>query len=277
MRSIIIVCAAALGLVGVAVPAGLAAVERQPERGMEGRSQPSIVVTGRGEASGRPDRAVVRLGATAQAEAASAAQQQVNQVVGRAIEQIKALGIPEERIQTSGISLHPVYSQRPRPRGDGDEMRITGYQASNTVRVQIDELLKVGDVIDAGVSAGANEVQGVSFELRDDARQQAAALMQAARQAHGKAAALAMAMDVQLGPVMEVIESGVQPVYQMMDMRMAMGGAAEGTPVQPGEVQVGASVTVRFMILRRGDRRSGDAAEERPPAPAPDRRPGGGR
>lgn len=268
------IASAAMFFVGVCS----ATAQPEPPGGRPDERFPSITVLGQGEAEARPDRAVVRLGAVAQAAEAAAAQQQVNQTVRKAIDQIKALGIPAERIQTSGISLHPVYSQvQPRPGQEGAfEPKITGYQASNTVRVQVDDLSKIGGVIDAGVGAGANQVQGVSFELQDDTAQKRAALTVAARRARAKAEAIADAMNVRLGQVVEVLEGGGGPVYPMMDMgRVAM--SAEGAPVEPGQVRVEATLTVRYRIHGGPARGDGpapvrDAPERTPPGraePAP--------
>ncbi|MGB7160524.1 MAG: SIMPL domain-containing protein, partial [Tepidisphaeraceae bacterium] len=75
------------------------------------QEHPSIIATGRGESKAPPDRAVVRLGAVAQAEQASAAQDQVNAIVGRAIDALKKVaGVAERDIQTADVSLAPVYS-----------------------------------------------------------------------------------------------------------------------------------------------------------------------
>src|SRR5690606_34919485 len=93
----------------------------------------TLTVSGQGEVAAEPDRATVRLGAEAQAATAQAAQSQVNEVMQRALQRIRAAGIEERAIQTTGLRLSPVY-ERQRP-GDDDAPRIVAYRASNTVRV----------------------------------------------------------------------------------------------------------------------------------------------
>jgi uncharacterized protein YggE len=208
---------------------------------------PTITVTGRGEVMARPDRAVVRVGAATQAATAAAAQQQVNEIMTKAIQQIRGLGIAESDIQTAGLDLSPVYAN-PRPEDQG-QPRVAGYRASNTLSVRVDDLTKVGAVIDGAVGAGANEVQGITFQLRDDISQRKTALQEAARQARSKAEAIAAAMNVTLGAVQEVAEEGSQarPLTPML----ARAAFDTATPVQPGELAVEARLTVRYRIVQR--------------------------
>lgn len=212
-------------------------------------SSSTLTVQGNAVVTTSPDRAVVQLGAVAEAEEAAAAQSQVNEVVAKALRAITDVGIPEKRIATSGLSLSPVYDHRqPDPARQPSEPGISGYRASNTIRVEIDNLAQVGKVIDAGVGAGANQLQGITFELKDDTSQRIEALEKALREARTKAEAMAAALGLQLDGVREVREGGVSTLSREPrggGMRM-MAAEAAPTPIQPGEVQTEASVTVRF-------------------------------
>lgn len=208
---------------------------------------PSLVVTGTGEVSAPPDRSMVSLGAVVEAKNALDAQKQIAQVMQRVIKEIKAQGIPEEKIRTAGLSLNPVYSHpAPKVGQEPEAPRIVGYRASNTVRVQVDDMERVGAVIDAGIGAGANQLSSLSFDLRDDLKFRKQALQLAAQEARAKAEAIASALNLQLGEVIEVREEGGQPTYPV-ERRFAAPAAA-ATPVQPGQVQVNAGVTVRFRL-----------------------------
>lgn len=228
------------------------ATPRSPEEAQPATIPPTLTVAGEGESSTRPDRAVIQLGAVAQAEQASAAQAQVNAVMQAAIDAIRKVDIADEMISTAGISLQPVYTDRqalPRDEQPSAEPRITGYRASKRVRVVIDDLSKVGDVIDAGVQAGANQVQGLSFELKDDTAARRTALADAARQARAKADALASALDLRIDSVHAVNEGGVNVMRPRMDFARAGVAAMEmSTPVQPGQVDVQASVTIVYRV-----------------------------
>jgi uncharacterized protein YggE len=213
-------------------------------------STPTLEVGGQGEAKAAPDVAVVRLGAEAQAKTAQAAQSQVSAVMERALQKIRAVGIAERDIQTTGVRLHPVYERQ--PRGDETPPEVVAYRASNTVQVEVQNLSLIGRVIDAGVGAGANRVEDISFDLRDDTAARTQALREAVAQARSKAEVLAKAMDVRLVAVHEVQEGGVHviPPRPYGGARFARAEAV-GTPIQPGELRVQASVVVRYRIAPR--------------------------
>ena len=218
---------------------------------------PSLVVSGRGNARAAPDEATVRLGMLAQAATAAAAQQQVNRTVAAVLAAVRALGVRQEQVQTSELSLTPVFSQRPvqpLPQGGGDGReapQIVGYQASNSVSIRLDKLDQVGPVIDAGLGGGANRLEGVAFGLRHDETARQAALRDAVAQARSKAAVLAAAMHVRLAEVLEVQEEGAAPPPPRFEAMRASAFAGVGpvaTPVASGQLEVSAGVVVRYRI-----------------------------
>jgi hypothetical protein len=191
---------------------------------------------------------MVSLGAVVEAKQALDAQKQIAQVMQRVIKDIKAQGIPDERIRTVGLSLNPVYSHPvPKAGQDPETPRIVAYRASNTVRVQVDDLERVGGVIDAGIAAGANQLAGLAFDLRDDLKYRKQALQLAAQEARTKAEAMASALQLHLGEILEIREEA-GPVIHPAERRLAAPAAA-GTPIQPGQVQINASVSVRFRLM----------------------------
>jgi uncharacterized protein YggE len=244
MRKILRLSVVALSMSALALAAPFAAQGRPAgeEKDME---VPILTVSGSGTARVAPDEATVRLGVLAQAPTAREAQGQVNRSAQAVLDAIRKLGVAAERIQTTGLSLNPQYAQ-----GRGDSPRITGYQAANTVSVLLDDLAKVGPVIDAGLASGANNLDGVSFGLRDDAAAKAAALAGAVQSARTKAEALARALKVRLADILEVAEGGVSisPPPSPFRGRAVMADALMATPVSTGEVGVEASVTIRWRI-----------------------------
>jgi uncharacterized protein YggE len=209
---------------------------------------PVLTVSGSGQARVAPDEATVRLGVVAQAPTAREAQAQVNRAASAVLDAIRKLGVMPERIQTAGLALNPQYAQG---RTETQGPRITGYQASNTVSVLLDDLAKVGPVIDAGLASGANNVEGVELGLRNDRAARAAALTDAVQAARAKADALARALKVRLVEILEVAEGGVSVSPPPSPFRGRMAMAAEAmvaTPVSAGEVGIDASVVVRWRI-----------------------------
>ena len=248
----VMVAAAAIAGTGVAFA----------QDGERGRSAPTITVSASAEVSAQPDEAVVRLGMLAQAPEAADAQQRVNETMQRILAAVTGLGIPERSVRTEDLSLSPVYAdQRPMPDREPQEPRIVGYRASNVVTIEVTDLARIGEIIDAGIGAGANQLQGISFRLRDDGEARAEAMRQAVAEAAVQAKAIADALGVRLGPVQEVVAGGydVRPPTPYVGARFAVAEMA-ATPVQPGEVGITASVTVTYGIVAdapRGARREG--------------------
>jgi uncharacterized protein YggE len=233
----------------VLLAAPLAAHEE--DGGMDMQVVPVLTVAGSGQARVAPDEATVRLGVTAQAPTARAAQEQVNRVANAVLDAVRKLGVEAKDIQTSDLSLNPLYSQGGRGQ-EIQEPRITGYQGSNVVSIRLENLTQVGPVIDAGLAAGANRLEGVFFGLRNDQAARAEALTDAVREARSKAEALARALKVRLVEIVEVAEGGVtiSPPPSPFRGRVAMAEMAmdASTPVSAGEVGVEASVTLRYRI-----------------------------
>jgi hypothetical protein len=205
----------------------------------------TVVVSGAAELELPPDEAEVRLGVVAQAAEAQDAQNQVSTTAQRVLEAIRALGIAGRNVQTTGLNLHPYYDDRHLEQG---QPSIAGYQASNIVLVVVEELDKVGPVIDAAIKAGANNVDSLQFTIGEDADARRLALSQAVADAGLKASAIAGALGREVGDVIEVVEQGasVMPKFFAQSARLEMAQAS--TPVEPGSVTVSANVTIRYQI-----------------------------
>jgi uncharacterized protein len=223
-----------------------------PARGFAQRNDapppPVIVVNGNAEVEAAPDEATVRLGIVRQAPTAQSAQEQANSVAQEILNALGKLGIPSQRIQTSRLTLSPVYAPQ---RGDSREApRIVAYSATNSVAIDLDKLNQIGPAIDAGLNAGANQVEGVQFRLKNDLPVRQQALKKAVTEAKQKADAIADALGVRLGPVMEVSESGVAivPPTPMAGFAMEARAMTAPTPVSPGQLEVRANVVVKFRI-----------------------------
>jgi uncharacterized protein YggE len=233
-----------------ALLAGIVALPALAQGGdMPKRDIPSLTVSGAADVHSAPDEATVRLGVSRQASSAREAQNLTNEVAQGILTGVAGVGVSKDRVQTSQLSLYPIYAQ-PKP-GSNEEPKIVAYRAANTVSVRLSQLNLIGPVVDAGLKAGANQVEGVSFALRDDTAARSKALEEAAREARQKAATLARALDVKLVGLQEAIEGGVQvrPPVPLAGAMLSRAAVADvSTPVSPGEVTVHASVTLRYRI-----------------------------
>lgn len=186
----------------------------------------TIVVNGEGAVDAVPDRAVVALAVVVLRPTAQEAQRESAATMTRIVAKVLALGLPQSAVRTTTVSLFP---QR-RPEGP-----ITGYQAENRVIVTVDDLSRVGQVIDTGVAAGANNVDSLEWELRDPGVYRTQALRLAVQNARATATAIAEAAGVGGLRLLRIEEAGAIPVPRP---RIAMTQAVAGTPVLPGTVSV---------------------------------------
>lgn len=196
----------------------------------------------------RPDLALVGAGVTSQAPTAVAAMQNTATAMEAVVRRIKALGIGDEDIQTTGIELGAQY--------DYDQARqrqvFRGYQASNRVNVTLRKVPDTGRVLDALVAAGATDISGPSFSIDDDtaprAQARKAALDKAKRQAEEYARWAGYA-GVRLIQVSEAINPGAPIPYAIRTMDVAEGKVAT-SPVEPGLVGTMVTVNVTYEMTR---------------------------
>lgn len=210
------------------------------EKPME-KQESTVTVQGQSEVMVEPDLAVVSLGVVQSAPTAGSAQTRANQTMQTILDAIRQLGIPDKAIQTTRITLSPEYAAR-----RTEAPVVSGYRASNTLSIRLEDLDLAGRVLDAATNVGGNEIQGIQFDLKDDTAARLQALREAVRSAHAKAEVMAEALGMKLGRVIEIAESNVQirPVFQATRM-MEQSSAA---PVAPGQITVSAQVTLRCAL-----------------------------
>jgi uncharacterized protein YggE len=203
-----------------------------------------LSVSASADARHAPDVATVSAGVVTQAADANSAMRANADQMQKVMAAIRAAGIADKDIQTSGINLNPNYRY-----AENQPPAITGYQASNTVNLKVRDLAKLGKVLDALVASGANQVNGPSFEIdqpdavQDEARRNALAKAQARAEMYAKSLGLRVRRIVSISE-----GGGFQPPMPMPMVRMAMANKAADTEVAPGENTVSASVEVVFEL-----------------------------
>jgi uncharacterized protein YggE len=206
---------------------------------------PTVSVSGKGSVFVKPDRATVSVGAWHQAETALEAQSRVNEIIAEATSQIREVQAEGMVIQTSGLSLSPVYDYQ-----RNQEPKIIGYRASIMLSVRIDDIDKTGTVIDAAMKTGVNQMHGVSFSLKDDSAARRDALRKAVHDARQKADAIADALNRPIRELLEVSEQGVSvPTLQRnTESFRTMAADSAPTPIEAGEIEVSASVNISYSL-----------------------------
>lgn len=218
----------------ILISLGLAAGAMAAETG------PTITVTGRGEVAAAPDMATITLGVTSQARTAAEAMDKTSAATAAILKELEAAGIAARDMQTSDLSLDPVWSNRG---GNGAAPRIEGFTARNTLRVRVRDLDRLGAVLDDVLRVGANTFRGLSFGLQEPQPLADQARAEAVADAQRKAALMAEAAGMALGPVLSISEAGgAAPVPVMMK------AARAAIPVAAGEVSQTATVTMVFAL-----------------------------
>jgi len=202
----------------------------------------TITVTGTGLVTVTPDIAYINIGVHSQDLSASVATADNSTKAQAVIAAIKAAGVADKDIQTTNFSISPQQQYDK----DGNMTGII-YMVDNTVTVTVRDLTKLGGLLDASVTAGANSINSISFDLADktDALSQARAA--AVATAKAQADQLTSATGVTLGSVQTISYYDNTPPVTIQYSRadVAAGG---GTPVQSGSLQISTTVTIVYEI-----------------------------
>jgi len=195
-----------------------------------------VMVAGDSIIQAQPDTAILSIAVVTQNRQAITAQQDNAAKTDAVVRALKAAAGSGAEVKTSGYSL-----QAQRAYKENQPPTITGYEARNSVTVTLSDLTKVGSVIDAATQAGANDVAGIAFTLRQDRQARDRALSEATREAMSKAQVIASALGGRVVRIVEVQEEGFQqrppvPIYQaeayMADKR------AVATPIEVGALDI---------------------------------------
>lgn len=233
-------------LVTVAALMCLCAFPLQSVHAADTSRPPYVEVSGEAEARMAPDTALLDFGVATRADTAAAAAQQNATRMQAVLEAVrKALG-PDADIGTGTYSLRAEYATS----RDGTPPRVTGYVATNVVRLETGELNRLGELIDLATQAGANQVQRIAFTLSDPSAARRRALRDAVLDANAEAEAIATALGAKLGTVQSVVEQESEPIRPFMhDAVMARAAEGVSTPIEPGMVTLRARVVVRVQLL----------------------------
>lgn len=211
------------------------------------QAEPSISLSAYGEVKVAPDMATITFGVVTEAPTAAEAMAQNAARMTQVIAALRRAGISERDIQTSGLNLSAQYDYV-----QNEPPKLRGYQAVNRVTVTINDLTKVGTTADAVVAAGVNQIDGISFGLKDPSAAEDQARRLAVQALQAKAQLYAQALNVRLAGIRNLSEGGgyTPAPPQLFAVRaMAMREDAS-TPVAAGELTVRIDITGAYDIAR---------------------------
>ena len=243
-----------LVLVGIAVLAtscaGVSGGGGTPpiETGTNGTLLNTITVTGSGDSTGTPDVADIQLGIDITDAQVGTAIQKANDAMNAITTAVKAKGVADKDLQTTNFNVYPqdVTDSNGQPTGQRT------YHVQNFLDVKVRDISKVGDVIDAGLSAGATNISNLSFSVDDPSKLEADARSKALKDAQDRAQQLAAGVGVKLGKPVLVSETLATPqVFQGPVFAAAVVPAGKGAgapPISTGQQTVTVTVDVTYAI-----------------------------
>ncbi|MEQ1801541.1 MAG: SIMPL domain-containing protein [Gammaproteobacteria bacterium] len=211
----------------------------------------TISVSGTGNIDATPDIARLSLAVQRRDVSMQVARDETVRVSKNFLALCKKLGIPENKIRTSGLTIQPEY------RWDEKENKqvFTGYFVQRQLQVEINDLDKLGNVIEGAIDAGVNEVSPPMLDSSKAKELNRDALAAATSDAKANAERIASSLGVKLGSVRTVVAGGaIPPPMPMLELRQAsapmsdMAGKAAANYV-PGEISFEGRVDATFDVV----------------------------
>ena len=205
----------------------------------------TLTADGTGVVFAAPDTVVITIGVTTRGETPPEALDANSADMQAVIDAILAAGVPETDVATSNFSISPIYANR--EPGDPDQQaQIIAYSVSNQVTVSV-EIDASGDILNQVVTAGANQINGINFDIAEPQPLQDEAMAAAIADARRKAELMAEAAGVELVRIVSVSAyANAQPQYNLARMEAAMA-----VPIMGGEQAITANATLVFEIAPR--------------------------
>jgi uncharacterized protein YggE len=229
----------ACALVCSVVALSWAPVHAQP---VDQAQTPTVVAQGHGEVRAVPDMATIGLGAEQTAKTPKDAQAAVATAMTAVQQRLAAAGVAKDAMRTTAYDVQPQFDwingkQVPR-----------GFFARHVIDVRIDDIARVGELLELAIAAGGTSVHGVRFDLKQRAALEREALTRAVADARARAEALAKGAGSDVAAVIKIEEGGRPGPPEPVMMRMAAQTAGDAPPVAPGETVIRASVTLTARL-----------------------------
>jgi hypothetical protein len=204
---------------------------------------PPVIVT-RGEATVKraPDQAWVSISAEARAAVPADAQRTAAEAMTSVRTALGKAGVSGNAIRTTSYALQPDMEYV------NGRSRVRGYIARNQIEVRVDDLQKLGGVLDAAGSSGSTSMAGLRFDLKDRKAVEEQALTLAVQDAMSRAKAIAAGAGATLGTIVRIDEQGGDSPVPGPYMAMRADAAQVATPISPGEVEIRSQVTLTIII-----------------------------
>jgi uncharacterized protein len=202
-----------------------------------------IKVSGEGRITAQPDRAIVTLGAITESKDLSTSQRENAETTAKIIHSLVSLGIPKESIKTVEYRVEPQYDY------ESGKQILRGYKTTHLLQVTIDHLTQVGTVIDTAVNQGANYVSNIEFSLAHPEYYYQQALSLAILNGQQKALTVSRTIGVTMHPIPNLVTETTQEPSPL-PRPMVYAARSESTPIEPGKLQINASIHAEYSFFR---------------------------
>jgi uncharacterized protein YggE len=209
--------------------------------------EPQVTVMGEGLVTAVPDRAWITIAAESRASSAREAQKRNTEAMTPVQEKLKAAGIPAEAIRTIGYDVQYEWDYV-------NNKRVgRGYVARNTIEVRVDNVDRVGELLEIAVGSGATSLGGIRFDLKDRAKLEREALRLAVADARAKAEAAVAGAGRSIDRIIRIDETGGGgggpiPMPRLAMMREAAQDASAPPPISAGQTEIRANVTLTAVL-----------------------------
>jgi uncharacterized protein len=205
--------------------------------------QPAVITQGHAIINVRPDRAFVNIAAESRSKNSAEAQKQNAASMTAVLQRIEQAGVPKDAVRTIGYELQPEFDYA------NGRQTFRSYVARNTVEVRLDDIDRIGIVIDAAGSGGATTIAGVRFDVRNRAGLERDAIRQAVADARARAEAAAAGAGATIDRIVRIEEAGMpEPPRPMMRMAAQALESPSSTPVAPSTIEIEARVTLTASL-----------------------------
>ena len=207
--------------------------------------EPVVVVSGEGLVQATPDRAWIMVSAESRAPSPREAQRRTAELMRPVLDALRTARVPDDAVRTTGYDLQQEFDFT-------NGKRVSrGYVARNSLEVRVDDVGRVGELLEVVVSQGATSVSGLRFDVKDQGKLEREAVRRAVSNARLKAEAAASGAGRNIDRLVRIDEAGTPgpPVPMPQFLRVNAASAAEAAPpVAVGQIEVRAQVTVTFTL-----------------------------
>lgn len=218
-----------------------------------GNEIPKLTLNGQAILHKHANQMSLTLGVTTLGNEAENTLSENSQKMQKIIAELEHAGLEKSEFQTGQFNIQPTYAPYPKNPPTDWKPTINGYEVTNTIVIKTDKIKQVGSFIDAASRAGANKVDNIQASLKDERAYWEEAISQATKNAIADAKVMAEAANVKLGRLLSLSlnDTHIKPPQPLAPMFLkAMAVDSESTPIEPGELEIKANVTVVYEIGR---------------------------